>query len=196
LRYRPYHTIMLAAQLMAASALPASALSDSAIRDFVAYIGNSIRSMHAQDQAHAQRTPDRCGDFLSRVLDIETMTRTAATDVWDRMSPTQRRSYRAAFQARLVTECLRAVRRYRGEQITLAGIRSNAQGERLATVRFSLPDEPGRMVTWRLRGSDRPRAVDVITDGRSTVIAAREEQAAVLRSTNGDIDAMIQSMHR
>jgi ABC-type transporter MlaC component len=187
---------MLAALLVAVSVWPASALSDSAISDFVAYISNSIRAMHAQDQAQSQRTPDRCGDFLSRVLDIETMMRAAASEVWDRMSPTQRRSYRAAFQARLVTECLRAVRRYRGEQITLAGVRSTTQGERLATVRFSLPDEPGRMVTWRLRGSDRARAIDIITNGRSTVIAAREEQAAVLRSTNGDIDAMIQSMHR
>jgi hypothetical protein len=36
--------------------------------------------------------------------------------------------------------------------------------------------------------------VDIISDGRSTVAAAREEYAAVLESRNGDLDAFIQTI--
>jgi ABC-type transporter MlaC component len=93
----------------------------------------------------------------------------------------------------MTSECIRVTRENQAEKVTLAGVRTASGGDRLVTTRF----DSGRLVTWRVRGSSsRVKAVDVIADGRSAVLSARQEYARVLESNQGNVDALIAFMHK
>jgi ABC-type transporter MlaC component len=120
------------------------------------------------------------------------MAQDVNTELWEKMTPTQRETFRAAFEHRMISSCVKQFRGYEGQNLQVLGVRTTQSGNLLATVRVGSQDD-GKQVTWRLRnyGSERWRAVDVITEGRSMVGDARVEFAAVLQSMNGDIEALI-----
>jgi ABC-type transporter MlaC component len=181
----------------AALARPIFAQSPTAIDAVVTRISDGIAAIPAQAGGDAARTLAGCGDFLGRVLDLAAMAKAASEDAWEHMSATQRDDYQAAFAQRLASECARELADYKGEAITLAGIRTTPDGDKLATLRVGAP-EHARMIAWRLRGAkdETYSAVDVIFEGRSAVIKAHDDFAAVLQATHGDLDAVIGSMRK
>jgi ABC-type transporter MlaC component len=170
----------------------------SDVDNFVAYLDSTVRSFRANNNGNnANGEIARCRELMGRVLDIETMAQGAVGATWDRMSAAQRGAYRAAFEARMASECARSMRAFRSKSVLRAGLRQVAGGDRMLTTGFVLEPEGERMVTWRLRGAEKAlRAVDVIADGRSVVATARNEFSAVLDSSNGSVDALIASMQR
>jgi ABC-type transporter MlaC component len=171
--------------------VPATAQSDAGISEFVAYLDSSVRAV--QNRAGAQ---SRCRDLMSRLMDVDLMARAAVKDAWNHMSPQQRTSYRAAFQDKMVSECLRVTRENRAEKVTLAGVRAVSGDDRLVTTRFGGEGEGGRTVTWRVRGGSRVRAVDIVANGRSAVLSARQEYSRVLETNKGNVDALIAFMQK
>ena len=159
-------------------------------------IGDGMRAIHTRANGDAAQVVAGCRDFLGRVLNLETMARAVTEAAWERMSVAQREAYQAAFADRLASECARALADYKGEAITLAGVRSTPDGDKLATLRVGAED--AKMIAWRLRdaGSDTWAAVDVIWEGHGAIAKARAEFAAGLQAANGDIDALIGHMRR
>ena len=157
---------------------------------------DGIAGIHAQAGGDAAKTLAGCDDFLGRVLDLPAMAKSAARDAWERMSAEQRDAYAKAFARRLAAECARESAKYKGEPITLAGVRKMANGDKLATIRLG-PPERARMIAWQLRGAgDAPSAVDVVFEGRSAVIKAHDDFLSVLRANRGNIDAVIESLRK
>ena len=187
--------LCLAGAVALASALPARA--ETPIDAFVAKVTDGIAGINAQAGGDAEKTRAGCGDFLGRVLDLPAMAKTAARDGWEKMSAEQRDAYQAAFARRLAAECARALASYKGEAITLAGVRTMPGGDRLATLRLG-PPESARMIAWQLRGAkdEAPTAVDVIFEGRSAMIKAHDDFLTVLRANHGNIDAVIESLRK
>jgi ABC-type transporter MlaC component len=181
----------------AAFAWPNAARSQAAIDAAVARISDGIAAIHTQAEGDATRTLAGCGDFLGRVLDLPAMAKAASRDAWEQMSAEQRDGFQAAFAQRLASECARELANYKGEAITLAGVRTTTDGDRLATLRLG-PPENARMIAWRLRGAkdDTYAAIDVIFEGHSAMIKAHDDFAAVLQATHGDINAVIESMRK
>lgn len=181
----------------AALVSPVLAQSPAAINGVIARISDGIAAIHTQAEGDAARTLAGCGDFLGRVLDLPAMAKAAGRDAWEQMSADQRASFQAAFAQRLASDCARELAKYKGETITLAGVRTTTDGDRLATLRLG-PPENARMIAWRLRGTkdDTFSAIDVIFEGHSAMIKAHDDFAAVLQATHGDINAVIESMRK
>ena len=196
---RAIHLRKSAIYLALAGALalvPPAARAQSAVDAFVAKVSDGIAGVHAQAGDDAAKTLAGCGDFLGRVLNLPAMAKTAARDGWEQMSVEQRDAYEKAFAGRLAAECARELAKYRGEPVTLAGVRSMANGDKLATVRLGAP-ESARMIAWQLRGAgDALSAVDVIFEGRSAMIKAYDDFVGVLRANRGNIDAVIESLRK
>jgi ABC-type transporter MlaC component len=133
---------------------------------------------------------------MSHLMDVDLMARAAVKDAWDHMTTQQRNSYRSAFQEKIVSECLRVTRENKAEKVTLAGVRAVAGDDRLVTTRFGGEGEGGRVVTWRVRGGSHVRAVDIVANGRSAVLSARQEYSRVLESNRGNVDALIAFMQK
>jgi ABC-type transporter MlaC component len=172
--------------------------ADAAIEQFVAFLDQSLHAIHVQAQTEGGGIHAGCRDLMLRILDLDGMGRAAAAAAWDKMTQSQRSAYQPAFERRLLSDCARPIRDYRGEPVALAGVRSADDGERLVAVRLGSENDPSRIITWRVRGEavGTLKAVDIIVDGRSTVINMRNEFSAVLESQNGDIDALVEFLRK
>ena len=173
------------------------AQSEPSVEAFIAQLDSATRAIHVKSKSDPALMREECRDFLNLVLDFDAMARATNEEIWDKMTLPQRATYRAAFEHRMVSSCVRQFSEYEGEVLQLAGVRSTESGDKLVTVRVGAQDD-GKLVTWKLRdcGSDNWRAVDVIAEGRSAVLDARNEFAAVLQGVNGDIEALIAFMRK
>jgi ABC-type transporter MlaC component len=197
---RTIHLRKAAIYLSVAGALalgqPFAARAQAPIDAFVAKVTDGITGIHAQAGDDDAKTLAGCGDFLGRVLNLPAMAKSAARDAWERMSAEQRDAYEKALAKRLAAECARELAKYKGEPITLAGVRAMANGDKLATVRLG-PPESARMIAWQLRGAgDALSAVDVVFEGHSAMIKAYGDFVGVLRANRGNIDAVIESLRK
>src|SRR5215475_14468641 len=122
-------------------ALPLAARAQAPIDAFVTKVTEGISGIHTQAGGDAAKTLAGCSDFLGRVLNLPVMAKTAARDGWEQMSAEQREAYEKAFTQRLAGECARELAKYKGEPITLAGVRNMSNGEKLATVRLGPPEK-------------------------------------------------------
>ncbi|MBI3704124.1 MAG: ABC transporter substrate-binding protein [Rhizobiales bacterium] len=174
------------------------ALSEPLVDAFVARLGESMRAIRVQAKGNADLTRAGCRDLLSQLLALDVMARRSAGEAWDKMTNVQRDAFRAAFAERMASECVRSYSDYNGDAIEPVGVRAMQDGDKMATVRFGAEADNGKRITWRLRQIDAEtwRVVDVIVEGSSAVLTARNEYAAILQSHNGNIEALLASMRK
>ncbi len=177
--------------------LDAAVPTASRIEAFIARLDSTIRAIHENAKDDPALIREGCRALLNDVLDLSAMARATNEEIWEKMTPSQQDLLRAAFEHRMVANCVRQLAQYDGANIRLAGVKPASDGAMLATTRFGAA-EGARLVTWRLQknGAANLRAIDVITEGRSVVSDARNEFAAVLQSVNGDIEALIAFMQK
>ena len=174
-----------------------SAQSVLSVDAFIAKLDSTTRAIHKSSKNDAVLIREGCSKLLNEVLDLDAMARAVNNDLWEKISASQRETFRAAFEHRMISNCVRQFVSYEGDKLQLAGVRATDDGHLLATVRVGSQDD-AKLVTWRLHNSGHHiwRAVDVISEGRSAVSDAHEEFAAVLQSVNGDVEALITFMQK
>jgi ABC-type transporter MlaC component len=163
----------------------AAAQSDPQVAEFLTSINRGITELAGQAGSKANLT---CARIVASAIDMGAITESALGHVWDRMTPHQRAAYRVAAQRWAVGDCVRRNQDIGGNPLEFLGVRQGVAGERLLATRSN---QPAHTVIWRLRGSGRVRAVDVVIDGRSMILSLRDETRALLDQNNGDIDMAI-----
>jgi hypothetical protein len=168
----------------------ATAQSDPQVGEFMAAVNKSITELATRSGADAASI---CKGITARVVNIDAVATNALGDASNRMSSRQRADYRAAALRWAVRDCVRMNGDNSGRPLTFAGLRRAQSGGLLLATRS---DQPPHTVVWRLSGSDRLKAVDVIIDGRSMTIALREETTALLNRSDDNIDMAIATLGR
>ena len=186
--------LLWTAAAAAALAGPACAQSQDAIDVFVSSLDDRMHDLHGRANGNAARILAGCRELLPRFLKLDAMAQAAGEDFWNKLSDEQRKTYRAAFADRMVTECGRQFANYKGEDIRELGNRTVAGGDKLVMTRVGRGDD-AKQIGWRMRG-DASAAIDVIWEGHSAVAKARTEFAAVLQVANGDMAALIGFMRK
>ena len=174
--------------------VPHPARAQSTVEAFVAQVSDGLKAIPAQAAGDTAKAVAGCRDVLTRLLNLPGMAQAAGGENWARMSEAQRAAYQEAFTQHLATECARELADYKGEEIALAGVARTPEGDKLAAVRLGTPAK-ARMILWRLRGRDNAyRAVDVIFEGHSAVVDAHDQFIAIMRATQGDVEAVIKAL--
>ena len=175
-------------------ALASPAQAQSTVEAFVAKVSDGLKAIPAQAGGDKDKAIAGCRDFLGKLLNIQSMAQAATGEAWQRMSPAQRANYQEAFTQHLASECARDLADYKGEEITLAGVRATPDGDKLATLRLGAPAN-AKMIAWRLHGRDAAyTAIDVIFEGHSAVADAHDKFTAVMRATHGDLEAVVKAL--
>ena len=178
----------------AALALPRPARAQTTVDAFVTQVSDGLKAIPAQSDGDQAKAITGCRDFLTRLLNMQAMSQAASGDAWPRMSAAQRTDYQDAFTQHLATDCAQELAGYKGEAITLMGVRTTPEGDKLATLRLGTPAN-ARMITWRLRGRDPAyTAVDVIFEGHSAVVEAHDQFHVIMNATHGDVEAVIKAV--
>ena len=175
----------------------AQAQGDAASRNFVTRLNLSIQTAVTGAANPASAAQRLCQDLSAWALDFDSMMPVAAAGAWERMSPAQQGAYRAAFRRRVAGDCVRNAAGQLRNTIELAGVRMLAAGDRYIATRSS-GDQPTKALMWRARPGKGGalRVTDVLVDGRSAVLTARDEAKTVLEQHAGDIGALIESLNR
>ena len=168
----------------------AAAQTDPQVAEFLDSINRSIAELAGQAGSQASLT---CERIVVSAINMGAVTESALGPVWDRMTSQQRAAYRVAAQRWAVRDCVRRNQDIGGNPLEFLGVRQGVAGERLLATRSS---QPAHTVIWRLRGSGRVRAVDVVIDGRSMILSLRDDMKALLDHNNGDIDMAIGALGR
>jgi hypothetical protein len=137
-----------------------------------------------------------CARLTTSSVNIDAIAHGAGADIWSRMTPQQRGAYRAVIERRAVRECVHQNRDHTGAPLTLVGMRQGQSGDWLLATRSSHAGGSHNVI-WRLRDDgQRLRAVDILFDGRSTILIFRDETKNLLDRYNGIIDMMIEAFDR
>lgn len=169
---------------------PAFAQGDAQIAEFLASLNGSRAQLTSPSSSEAAAS---CARIATKVMDMGVVVRNASARIWERMSSHQRAAYRSAALSWAVRNCVQRNQGSNGEPLEFAGTRRGENGDRLVATRSRTPSH---LLVWRLRGSGKPRAVDLILDGSSVTFSLRKETEFLLERYGDDIDAMIVELRR
>ena len=169
----------------------AHAQTNPQIDEFLARLNTNIAIIAHQSGGGVSRS---CAHVMSSSVDLDAIARDAAADLWDRMSAQERDAYRAVIGQRAIRECARQHHDNTGAPLTLVGVRQGQGGDWLLATRSSHAGKTHNVI-WRLRGeAGSLRAVDILFDGRSTILTLRDETKTLLDGNNGNIAMMINAL--
>lgn len=169
---------------------PASGQTDARVDEFFASVNKSITDVAGQAEPQASII---CHRVVASLLNMDAIVRGALASSRLPLSPQQRAAYHAAAVRWAVRDCVRRNGDNRGTPLELVGIRSGDAGERIVATRSA---QPAHTAIWRLRGTGRLQAVDVVIDGRSMVLSLRDETNALLDRYGNDIDKALAALGR
>jgi hypothetical protein len=124
---------------------------------------------------------------------MDAVAQSATGPIWVRMSPQQRAAFRTAARRWAIRDCIRQNQSAEGSPLVLLGLKQGEDSARLLATRSS---KPAHTIVWRLHGAGKAQAVDVVVDGRSSVISLRNETKALLGRNNDDIDVATEMLGR
>lgn len=168
----------------------AAAEIDPQDAEFLATINRIITESGAQPAAQTHHACDR---IVTTAINMDAVAQSAMGPIWVRMSPQQRAAFRAAARRWAIRDCIRQNQGAEGGPLELLGLKQGEDSARLLATRSS---KPAHMIIWRLHGAGKAQAVDVVVDGRSSVISLRNETKALLGRNNDDIDAATEMLGR
>ena len=168
----------------------AEQLTDPKVKEIFVLINKSIADLAGQPEAEATKV---CERVIASIMDIDAVVKGGAMRIWERMTPAQRDAYGAAAQRWAARTCVQNNKDGNGTPVEFAGLRRGEGGDKLLATRSQ---QPTHLVIWRLRGSSKLRAVDLLLDGFSLTQQLRDETNTLLDQNNNDIDKAIVALHR
>ena len=173
------------------------ALAEPSIERFVVQLHAAFRAVGENAAGDENMAHRGCEALVDGYFDVIVMGRAALAERWDRYGGKERQSYLNAFNRRVMSDCVARARAYRGEAVSLLGVRGTGD-DRLVVTRSAAEGAAGANIIWRLRrgGPREWRVIDVQAEGRSLVATAQAEFAAVLDRSDGDIEALVAFIRR
>ncbi|MGD9501319.1 MAG: phospholipid-binding protein MlaC [Methyloceanibacter sp.] len=189
--------IVLVALVLFAPGLHAAAAENDAndeIRAFIERVNEASADFFASGSEADARAKARA--LLAWAFDMPAMGKAALGSYWNEVTEEQRQEFMQAFEDDVISAYLRRMRPA-GARLVFVGLRPPADGHYYAASRRSINGKEDQTWIWRLRPEDRSfRIVDVLLNGRSAVDTERQEYASVLKSNNGDFDALMSFMRK
>lgn len=161
---------------------------------FVQRIGNQAVERLATDAPHEARA-QRFAAMLEDHLALDAVTRFVTGPYGKRAGADERRRFRAAFKALLVSRFLPAFAGSRGIAITVReveAIGAHAWAVRTAVGRDG--DEPTAVTLRVIERDGRLKVADVATKGISMALMLRQEYTAFLERHDGDLRALTRTL--
>lgn len=165
-------------------------LTDPKVKEIFTLINKSITDLAGRSETEATKV---CERVISSIMDIDAVVKGGAIRIWERMTPAQRSAYGAAAQRWAARSCVERNKDGNGAPVEFAGLRRGEGGDKLLATRSV---QPTHLVIWRLRGTSKLRAVDLLLDGFSMTMQLRDETNTLLDQNSNDIDKAIIALHR
>ena len=159
---------------------------------FIASLGDNAIGVLVDDAlTDAERIALFRGLMVER-FDLPLISRYVLGVHWRRASPQQRDEYSVLFEAFIVRIYSSRLGNYGGETLRVKSALARAGKDTIVTTEVRGPGRPLVKVDWRVRGkAGTYKVVDIIIEGMSMVITQRDEFAAVIRRSGGNLEGLL-----
>lgn len=196
-RFKHHFVLALAAMLLVSA--PASAgtagtsESQAAATQFLETFGaKAIATLGDQAITPTQREA-QFRQLLSEGFALKTIGRFVMGKHWKRATAEEKQDFARLFEDFVVRSYLNKLSNYSGEKLAVGRARTN-ESKGLAAVSSKIQRSSGSpiAVEWRLHAKDGHwRIYDVVVEGVSMALAQRSEFDAVIRSSGGQIQGLL-----
>ena len=142
-------------------------------------------------------TPEagRREQFRAAILknfDVPAIGRTAVEPYWAKATPDQQSRFQAIFQGALANIYTERFFDYDGESLQVKATHPDSTGATVVQTTIATPTgNKAYDVDWIVSGAPgKEKFLDVVIDGVSTSATTQQDYASVLRSSNGNLDAL------
>jgi phospholipid transport system substrate-binding protein len=165
---------------------------------FVQDLGDTAIAVIADKSITAPQRNDKFRDILRNSFDLMTIGRFVIGRSWNAATPDQQQEYMRLFQELVIKTYGTRMTLYTGEGFTVTGVRPESEKDTIVNSQITHPDgsEP-TSIDWRVRLRDgKLGVIDVVVEGVSLSVTQRQEYAAVIQNSGGQISALLDKMRQ
>ncbi len=192
-RVRPFFLVALFGALLFESLTPAKA-SASGPDQFIAGLGERVLQVVTDDSADPHNREKVFRDLFQSAFAVEDISRFVLGRHWRTATEEQRTQFKQAFEDYAVKTYGTRFSQYSGEKFIVKDAKpAGEQGDQMVATVIERPaGGPPIRIDWRVRPADGGwRIVDIHVEGVSMAITQRQEYAAVLQQSNGNVSALV-----
>lgn len=190
---RPFFLFALFGALLFESLTPAKA-SAAGPDQFIAGLGERVLKIVTDDSADPHNREKIFRDMFQNAFAVEDISRFVLGRHWRTATEDQREQFMKAFEDYAVKTYGSRFSQYSGEKFLVRDTRpAGDQGDQMVGTLIERPSGgPPLRIDWRVRQvADGWRIVDIHVEGVSMAITQRQEYAAVLQQSNGNLSALV-----
>ena len=190
----PRNVLLVAAAVWLGATVGSVAAPDSADAFIGGLAHEALQTLADQTLSETEREAEFRA-FLNHAFDVPVIGRFALGRYWRLATPAERQEFETLFLEFVIRTYARRLGQYGGETLNIIDTIGDGDGDTVVRSEIVSPDFPEVRIDWRVRRTgNEHRIVDVTVEGVSLAITQRDEFAAVIRSTGGQIEGLLSAL--
>lgn len=193
MRVRPVALCLFAASIMLSPAWARANTAPANPSALVVDLGAQVKSVLGDATLTPVERQQRFRVLLDQDFDFPRIARFVLGRYWQGSSDAFRQEFGGVFEEYVVQSLSAGFNRYDGESIDITGTRAEGAYSTIVSTTVNHPDgAPSELVDWRVEETSAGyKIADVVVSGVSMAIAYREQFAAVIDRSGGQVAALI-----
>lgn len=188
---RPFFLIAIFGALVFESLTPAKATA-AGPDQFIAGLGERVLKIVTDDSADAHNREKIFREMFQSSFALEDISKFVLGRHWRTATEEQKADFKQAFEDYAVKTYGSRFSQYSGEKFVMKDVRPVGEGDQMVGTVIERPaGGPPIRIDWRVRPAEGSwRIVDIHVEGVSMALTQRQEYAAVLQQSNGNLSAL------
>ena len=161
---------------------------------FIRMVGEEAINALTDKKISNQIRKTRFRKILNRSFEVKFIARFALGRYWRRANKNQLSEYTYLFEEFIVQSYANLFKDYSGETFNVLKVRGINEIDQLVQSEIFLKDGRKIRVSWRVRGNETFKIVDVMIEGVSMALTQRDEFAAIISQNNGKIEGLLSAL--
>lgn len=190
----PLKALCALAFLVLVHAAPVQAATPA---DFVKNMGDkAFASLSEAGLTQDQRT-ERFRSLLNEAFDLPRIARFTLGRYWRTATDEEKTEFISLFEKFVIQAYSNRFQDMSGKKLIVINAREVSASQALVLSEIEIPGKPPVKINWRVRSKDdQHKIVDVMVEGISMSVTQRDEFAAVIRQTGGQVNGLIKALRR
>tara|TARA_R110000868_G_scaffold4155_40_gene25623 strand:+ start:10525 stop:11124 length:600 start_codon:yes stop_codon:yes gene_type:complete len=164
---------------------------------FVKDMGDKAFASLSETGLTDEQRAERFRGLLHEAFDLPRIARFTLGRYWRTATDAEKTEFIDLFEKFVVQAYSARFQDLSGKKLNVIQAREVSASQALVLSEILIPGKPSVKINWRVRSKDEEhKIVDVMVEGISMSVTQRDEFAAVIRQTGGNIDGLIKALRR